>query len=81
MVARGALQHHDIAAYRRMHLIGGAMTTPTGPEMPGQRKSAISRLLDRWRKRRERIKRLNEDRYQPGKRSGYEGYGGSEDGF
>jgi hypothetical protein len=37
--------------------------------------------MDRWRQRRERIKRLNEARYQPGKSSGYEGYGGSEDGF
>src|SRR5258708_32385546 len=35
------------------------MLTPTGPESPVQRKSAIHRLLERWRVRRERIKRLN----------------------
>ena len=35
------------------------MLTPTGPEWPVQQKSAIRRLLERWRARRERIKRLN----------------------
>ena len=42
------------------------MVTPTtGPESPVQRESAISRLLDIWRMRRERIKRLNEVRSRP----------------
>jgi hypothetical protein len=36
-------------------------TPPNSPNWleQQQRKSAISRLLDRWRQRRERIKRLN----------------------
>jgi hypothetical protein len=39
------------------------LTPPTGPELPVQPKSAISRLRERWRIRRERIKRLNAARY------------------
>jgi hypothetical protein len=37
------------------------LTPPTPPNWleQQQRQSAIHRLLDRWRKRRERIKRLN----------------------
>jgi hypothetical protein len=35
------------------------LTSPAGPEWPVQRRSAIRRLREKWRTRRERIKRLD----------------------
>lgn len=42
------------------------MLTPTGPDFPVQRKSAIGRLRERWRVYRERKARLNASRYVGG---------------
>jgi len=54
------------------------LTPPTSPAGPEQPKSATRRLLDRWRIRRERIKRLNAARYAGGSDHAAP-YGGSMD--
>jgi hypothetical protein len=52
-----ASDEHNVHA-----VLEGVAMQPTSPAAPGQRQSAIRKLLEKWRVRRERIRRLNATR-------------------